>query len=270
MTAAAIIAKAIGDIREAVAAGDFSCRCCLADGDASIRVLLAAYDSLADGSAVRQARAREADALRRAGDAEAESAAASADRCDLREQLNETGTQRDNAREDLASLLDDAAAVVRAMEEGDRAMDGRLFDDDARDLDGVIRAMRDNGREGWWRTKGAPAVPHAAATERVKQRLATASPAEIKRSFVAAGIIDESGALTERYGGGGPYMVPSQAKVVAKIIAADERERDEAVRRVRAEVEGRRPAAVITLTASTLHHLLAAIDAGKGDSDVRR
>jgi hypothetical protein len=87
--------------------------------------------------------------------------------------------QRDNAREDLASLLDDAAAVVRAMEDGDRAMDGRLFDDDARDLDGVIRTLRDNGRDGWWRgTKGE--------------------------------------------------MVPSQAKVVAKIIAADERERDEA------------------------------------------
>jgi hypothetical protein len=179
MTAAAIIAKAISDIREAVAAGDFSCRCCPADGDANIRTLLAAYDSLADGSAVRQAKQREAEAIARAGDAEQRAAAAETDRCDLREQLNEMGMQRDNAREDLASLLDDAAAVVRAMEDGDRAMDGRLFDDDARDLDGVIRTLRDNGRDGWWRgTKGE--------------------------------------------------MVPSQAKVVAKIIAADERERDEA------------------------------------------
>jgi hypothetical protein len=62
----------------------------------------------------------------------------------------------------------------------------------------------------------ATAVPHAAATQRVRERLAEMTPDEARETFVRSGIVGANGKLTARYGGGeGPAKVATPAEAPA-------------------------------------------------------
>jgi hypothetical protein len=59
-------------------------------------------------------------------------------------------------RADFASLEADAAACVRALEEGERVRTGHRTHDAlaplaAMDLERAVATMRDRGREDWWK-----------------------------------------------------------------------------------------------------------------------
>lgn len=72
-----------------------------------------------------------------------------------RERTHAAEVELERLRADFASLQADAAACVRALQDGERVHTGYRHDAlkplAAMDLERAVARMRDNGRDGWWK-----------------------------------------------------------------------------------------------------------------------
>lgn len=56
-----------------------------------------------------------------------------------------------------------------------------------------------------------PPVPHAEATRKAAEKLRSMSPAQMRETFVASGILTHDGKLTKTYGGESSATAPAVA-----------------------------------------------------------